>query len=317
MNKRNLKSLIVLLVIVGSMMIGVIYYAYQYPKTQNRIFGVTYMTMNNPFYEVINNELLKTIEEQGDQLLVRDPALDVDKQIEQIYSFIDDHVDGIFINPIDSKKITPALEAAHHAGIPVIVVDAPVIDEELVNCTIVSDNYNAGVQCAKDMISRFDSAQIVLLKHTNVNSAKDRIDGFLDTIKGLPQYQIVDEGECEGQVELAMPLMEDILQRQSNIDVVMALNDPSALGALAALEAHHQKNTVVYGVDGTPDMKTLIGDHAMIAGTVAQSPISIGNIAAEKMYEYLAGKDIENEVVIPVQLINEDNIQMYDETGWQ
>lgn len=35
------------------------------------------------------------------------------------------------------------------------------------------------------------------------------------------------------------------------------------------------------------------------------------------MYEYLAGKDIENEVVIPVQLINEDNIEMYDETGWQ
>lgn len=114
-----------------------------------------------------------------------------------------------------------------------------------------------------------------------------------------------------------MPLMEDILQRQSNIDVVMALNDPSALGALAALEAHHQENTVVYGVDGTPDMKTLIGGHAMIAGTVAQSPISIGHLAAEKMYEYLAGKDIENEVVIPVQLINEDNIEMYDETGWQ
>ena len=86
---------------------------------------------------------------------------------------------------------------------------------------------------------------------------------------------------------------------------------------MAALEAHHQENTVVYGVDGTPDMKTLIGGHAMIAGTVAQSPISIGHLAAEKMYEYLAGKDIENVVVIPVQLINEDNIETYDETGWQ
>ena len=282
MVKNNLKSLIVILGIIGALMIGIIYYHYQYPNTQNRIFGVTYMTMNNPFYEVINNELLKAIEDNGDQLLVRDPALDVDKQIEQIYSFIDYHVDGIFINPIDSEKITPALEAAHQAGIPVIVVDAPVKNEELVNCTIVSDNYDAGVQCANDMMKRFDSARIVLLKHTNVKSAKDRI-----------------------------------LQRQSNIDVVMALNDPSALGALAALEAHHQENTVVYGVDGTPDMKTLIGGHAMIAGTVAQSPISIGHLAAEKMYEYLVGKDIENEVVIPVQLINEDNIEMYDETGWQ
>ena len=107
---------------------------------------------------------MKAIEDNGDQLLVRDPALDVDKQIEQIYSFIDYHVDGIFINPIDSEKITPALEAAHQAGIPVIVVDAPVKNEELVNCTIVSDNYDAGVQCANDMMKRFDSARIVLLK---------------------------------------------------------------------------------------------------------------------------------------------------------
>ena len=88
-----------------------------------------------------------------------------------------------------------------------------------------------GYNVPNDMMKRFDSARIVLLKHTNVKSAKDRIDGFLDTIDGLSQYQVVDEGECEGQVELAMPLMEDILQRQSNIDVVMALNDPSALGA--------------------------------------------------------------------------------------
>ncbi|WRK52875.1 hypothetical protein SD457_22065 [Coprobacillaceae bacterium CR2/5/TPMF4] len=84
-----------------------IYKEYQSPSTQNRVFGVTYMTMNNPFYEVINNELIKVIEQHEDQLLVRNPALDVDKQIEQIYSFIDRQVDGIFINPIDSQKSRP------------------------------------------------------------------------------------------------------------------------------------------------------------------------------------------------------------------
>lgn len=55
------------------------------------------------------------------------------------------------MNPIDSQKIKPALQAAKKANIPVIVVDAPVLDKELVNCTIVSDNYDAGVQCANDM----------------------------------------------------------------------------------------------------------------------------------------------------------------------
>ena len=55
----------------------------------------------------------------------------------------------------------------------------------------------------------------------------------------------------------------------------------------------------------------------MVAGTVAQSPISIGRIAGEKMYELLSGKDIEEEIIIPVHLINKENITFYDETGWQ
>lgn len=87
-----------------------------------------------------------------------------------------------------------------------------------------------------------------------------------------------------------MPIMEDILEKNKDVDVVMALNDPSALGALAALQAYQYHHTIVYGVDGTPDIKTLIGNHAMVAGTVAQSPISIGNIAAQRCMNYYEGK---------------------------
>lgn len=317
MQKKKEKVVAIIVFLIITLMIGMIYTNYRFPKRKHYVFGVSYMTMNNPFYEVINNELLKEIENRGDQLLVRNPSLDIDKQIEQIYYFVDNQVDGIFINPVDSQKITPALKVAHDAGIPIIVLDASIEQEQLVNCTIVSDNYDVGVQCAKDMMKRIESANIVLLKHTSVQSAKDRIDGFLETIQGHSQYQVIAEGECEGQLEIAMPIMENILENNQVIDVVMALNDPSALGSLAALQAYHYDDTIVYGVDGTPEMKTLIGNHSMVAGTVAQSPISIGQIAAQKMYAFLSGEVIEEEIVIPVELINENNIATYDETGWQ
>ena len=87
------------------MFVGSVYVKYEIPNISHKVFGVTYMTMNNPFYEVINNELLKVVESYGDDLLTLDPALDIDKQIEQIYSFIEQKVDGIFVNPIDSKKV--------------------------------------------------------------------------------------------------------------------------------------------------------------------------------------------------------------------
>ena len=99
------------LVIVCTM----VFFSFVYFKGQSRshrVFGVTYMTMNNPFYEVVNNELTKVIEANGDQLISLDPALDIDKQIQQIEYFMEMSVDGIFINPVDSSAILPVLQKA-------------------------------------------------------------------------------------------------------------------------------------------------------------------------------------------------------------
>lgn len=312
---KNMTYIIIFFMVL--IIFTVTYNIYTAPVAKHKIFGVSYMTMNNPFYKIINNEILKVVEKNNDALITLDPELDVDKQNEQIYKFIDAKVDGIFINPIDFEQIEPALQAAKRANIPVIIIDAPVSDESLVNCTIVSDNYDAGVQCAKDMMERLDSANIVLLKHTTAKSAKERIEGFLSVIDNNEKYKVINEAECDGQLEIAMPKMQEIIEETPDIDVVMALNDPSALGALAALEKNNKNDVMVYGIDGTPEIKALIGRNQMIVGTVAQSPIKMGQIAVENMYNILNGKKIEKNIIIPISLINKENLFKYDEDRWQ
>lgn len=312
---KNMTYIIIFFMVL--IIFTVTYNIYTAPVAKHKVFGVSYMTMNNPFYKIINNEILKVVEKNDDTLITLDPELDVDKQNEQIYKFIDQKVDGIFINPIDFEQIEPALQAAKRANIPVIIIDAPVSDESLVNCTIVSDNYDAGVQCAKDMMERLDSANIVLLKHTTAKSAKERIEGFLSVIDNNEKYKVINEAECDGQLEIAMPKMQEIIEETPDIDVVMALNDPSALGALAALEKNNKNDVMVYGIDGTPEIKALIGRNQMIVGTVAQSPIKMGQIAVENMYNILNGKKIEKNIIIPISLINKENLFKYDEDRWQ
>ena len=312
---KNITYIIIFFMVL--IIFTVTYNIYTAPVAKHKVFGVSYMTMNNPFYKIINNEILKVVEKNNDTLITLDPELDVDKQNEQIYKFIDQKVDGIFINPIDFEQIEPALQAAKRANIPVIIIDAPVSDESLVNCTIVSDNYDAGVQCAKDMMERLDSANIVLLKHTTAKSAKERIEGFLSVIDNNEKYKVINEAECDGQLEIAMPKMQEIIAETPDIDVVMALNDPSALGALAALEKNNKNDVMVYGIDGTPEIKALIGRNQMIVGTVVQSPIKMGQIAVENMYNILNGKKIEKNIIIPISLINKENLFKYDEDRWQ
>lgn len=279
--------------------------------------GATYMTLNNPFFKVIDEELRNVVEANGDVLISLDPALDLAKQKAQIRYLIEQDVSVLLINPVDFHGLSAELKEAKKANIPVVMVDTDIVDEHLVQYSLMSDNYDAGVQCAKDMMKRKSHADIVLLQHSRAYTAVQRIQGFVDTIKNEPQYRIVARMECEGQLEQAMPRMDEFLQKGVDFDVVMALNDPSAQGALAAMQARGRlQNVLVYGVDGSPETKALVKDH-MMTGTVAQSPKTMGKEAADIVYKILAGKPYEEKARTPVTLITEDNIDKYSLEGWQ
>ena len=149
-------------------------------------FGAVYMTLNNPFYEIIDEEIRTEVEKHGDVLLSRDPALSVEKQTEEIEDLIREGVSVIFLNPVDFERMGPALEAARAAHIPVVTIDTNVQDSDFVASTIETDNYAAGRACAEHLLQHADHANILLLKHSSAHSAVDRITGFRQTIAGHP-----------------------------------------------------------------------------------------------------------------------------------
>lgn len=286
-------------------------------KKDQYLFGATYMTMNNPYFVTLNDGIKGIVESRGDKLVTYDPALDQGKQIEQIDDMIALGVDAIFLTPVDLKGVRPALDAAKKAGIPIVNVDSPVFDSDLVSCIVASDNYSAGVLVARDVRRRLKTANIVLLEHPTAKSAIDRTQSFVDTMKDLDQYRIVARQSSNGQIEQAMPAMESIIRTQGAIDVVMGLNDPTAMGALAALEAAaRSRNVLIYGVDGSPDAKKMVSA-GRITATAAQSPIGIGREAASAAYAILKGEPVEKTILVPITLIDKSNVGKFGTEGWQ
>ena len=280
-----------------------------------RKLGAVYMTLNNPFYEVIDEEIRTVVENHGDVLISRDPALSVERQVEEIRELIASGVELIFINPVDWTKVEPALELAHAAKIPVIAIDTNVEDDSLVACTVVSDNYTAGVQCAEHLLKNSSGGKIALLKHSQARSSIDRIQGFLDKISANKNFQVVVESECLGQLEVAMPAMERMIRTHPEINIVMALNDPAAMGALAALQNINRRDVKVYGVDGVPETKEMIFSRRMTA-TAGQSPRQIGRLAADQAYKILAGEPVEKIIKLPTKLLSAENISAADLESW-
>lgn len=314
--KNTLWPLLALLVLALSF----VYFKGILPNPKQVKIGVTYMTMNNDFYKTLNAELEKKTNQQGSRLYVRDPELDEGKQSQQIDFFVREKVDVIVINPVksNSPSIISSLQKAKKAGIKIIVVDAPVSKEVAVDTTIVSDNYQAGVLIAKDMMKRLPAANILLLEHRNAVSAMDRIRGFVETIKNQPQYKIISQKETLGQTEEAMPQVKSALDEGMDFNVVMALNDRAAIGALAAIKNHGlNRKLSIYGVDGSPDIKNFLATTSDIEGTVAQSPIQMGRKVAQVIELMQEGKSYESQYLIPVHLVSRDNISQYTVTGWQ
>jgi len=320
---KKLYSVVLVGMLIGIFIVAVFIFSLQrkdaeeYGNRTSKKFGVTYMTMNNPYFQDMNAKLEEIIEANGDILIYRDPSQDQSKQNEQIFDMLEEGITALFLNPVDWIEVKPALLACEEAGVPVFSIDTRVYDEQYVAFSILSDNYNAGVLCAEDMMKKLDSANIVIIDSPGTNSIIERVQGFKDTIAGHDEYKIVIEDHGMGELEITMDIMNEILQKDVDFNVVLGGNDPTALGALAALQMNQkQEGIIIYGIDGSPDGKVMIKEGYM-EGSSAQRPLVIATTAAEMAYDYLAGKTVERNVTIPVTLITKDNIDEFDLAGWQ
>ncbi|SET88402.1 LacI family transcriptional regulator [Lacrimispora sphenoides] len=281
------------------------------------LFGATYMTRNNPYFDVLNQGIEEVVVANGDILLTRDPLQDQEKQNEQILELIHEGICMLFLNPVDWEAVTPALDACKEAGVAVINVDTAVKDRDSVISIIETDNYQAGQICALDMMKRKKSANIIILDNPIQMSITYRSQGFTDAIAGNDNYRVVYRHAAAGEIEVSSKVMEEILRKNIDFDVILGGNDPTALGALAALQqAKREEGILIYGIDGSPDFKSIL-DMGYVTGTSAQSPKSIGRVAAETAYRYLAGEPVEKYISLPTTLITKDNLDNYEIDGWQ
>ncbi len=282
-------------------------------------FGATYMTMDNQYFIALNSKMEEIIDANGDSLITRDPAQSQLKQNQQIIDMLNEGVDLLFINPVDWSSITPALLECRDRGVPIINVDTNVFAKQFVETIILSDNYGAGVQIAYDIMEKKKNPRIVIMNHEGIYSTSQRIKGLLDTFdENNYKYDIIFRGYSSSTLNDSMVNMQKFLDEdKSEFDVVVGGNDPTALGALAAIQkAKIDNDILIYGIDGSPDAKAMINKGYM-EGTSAQFPLKMAQQSVERAYKVLNNEEIEPLIYVPVELITKDNIDNFDITGWQ
>lgn len=277
--------------------------------------GYTCMDGTNPFFVTLEASIREVVEAHGDQLVSLDPQNSNEKQISQIEDLISQGIVAMFVNPVDRDGIIAGLDKLKEAGIPMFGFDTEVADMSYLVSYAGSDNYNAGFVCGEDLVAKCpDGGNIIVLDSPTMQSVVDRTDGFLAAIEGKG-FTVVSQIDCMGNQEQGNLNGTDALTAHPDAVAIFGGNDPTALGAYAAAEAAGSK-ALIYGVDGSPDIKALIAD-GKVTGTGAQSPMSIGKTIAEIYYKVQAGETVEARYPIPTFMINADNVAEFGTDGWQ
>jgi ribose transport system substrate-binding protein len=272
--------------------------------------GVTFMTMNNPFFVAMEKNIraeLKKVDPSA-KLIVADSQFNLAKQISDVEDMIQQKIDILFLNAVDSKAIAPAVVAANKANIPVITLDVNA-EGGKVTSFIASDNYLAGKLCGEYMVKRLKGkGDVVIINGTPITSIIQRVQGVKDVLAKYPGIKVVAEQNGETNETKSMEVMENILQSQRKIDAVFGANDPTGLGALAATEtAGRQKEMFILGVDGSPSGVEAIKKGKAFVATSAQFPGEIGRKGVQIAYKVLKGEKVPSEIKVKVELITKDN----------
>ena len=318
MNKKLISSLLVATMVMAPMAV-----ANAEEAAGPYTIGYAPATLNNAFWLAVKDGVEKAIEEKGIEVELVDIDANGDQSImnDGIANLLSSGVDAILCAPADSNAVGSALEQCQQAGVPVINFDTPVPDAEMVETIIASDNYNAGYVVGKDAAEKMDDgAKILVLHSPRASACVQRYEGFVAALEESgKEYTEVNNLDGQGATEVSMTLTADALVADPDLQVIFAVNDPSAMGAINAIQQATVELTndiMVYGVDGNPDAKKLIESGEM-EGTGSQSPETLEYDSMMAAFDVLEGKEIDKEIVVDTFLITAENVAEFGTDGWQ
>jgi ribose transport system substrate-binding protein len=285
-------------------------------KKSKPVIGVSLLTMTNPFFRDLGEAMKVEAAKHGMEVILTSGEFDAAKQRNQVADFIVRRVDAIVLSPCDSKAVGTAIAEANKAGIPVFTADIACLAPGVkIVSHVATDNLGGGRLAAQALVEAVGGhGKVAILDFPEAESVLMRTKGFNEELARLRKdkgvtVELVATLPGGGAKDRSMKAMEDLTQAHPDLAGVFAINDPSALGAVAALEKAGRLGQIkIVGFDGMPEGKQAIRDGKIYADPI-QFPDRIGRTAVQNIVKYLAGDDVKAEVLIPTALYRRADAQ--------
>lgn len=270
-------------------------------ESKAKTIAVLIANANMPFCQDMVTGVKEVVKE-GDEVLEYSYEEDPTKQAETINDLIVKKVDLIITNILDADSIVSPLRQCKDAGIPVILLDGQLTEEndDLCYATVENDVYNVGYMHGKSLCESIDGKGELayIFWSAASDTAKLRVQGFKDAVAEYPDVKLVSEAESALDTDSALEQINAVLQLYPDLDGFWATWAASGLAAVSAIGNAGMQDTCKLAVsDFDTDFANYLKD-GKIYSCVYLNTINMGKLAMEAGYRALNGEEIEDKHII-------------------
>jgi ABC-type sugar transport system substrate-binding protein len=235
-----------------------------------------------------------------------------------VENLISQQVDLMMIAPVDDNGVVSLIEQVRQAGIPVLAYGTQPGGGDyftFVGWDVYQTGFDLGKEAAQYIkTSLGGKANVVILGIPETENHRLRAEGFKKGLEGVNVTYVAEEGYGSLRDE-AMSKMETILQKNSQVDIVFAAQDPGAFGARSALEAAGV-NARIYACGGYGEeiYDAFVNNDKYIAADIIVSPYLFVKGIYDALDKYMKGEPLDKVYNIPIGVCTSANYkQIYGE----
>lgn len=253
---------------------------------------------------------------------------DVNLQISQVETFINDKVDAIVLLPFDGAAMTDVATKAMEAGIPVINVDREFDSPFASRATVLGDNYGMGVSAGRYICQQADgNTNAVVAEIAGIDSlplTQDRSKGFADALKDCG-LKVNNRVAAEFTVESGEKAASNLLQAAPKIDFLWNHDDDQGVGVMAAIKNANRDEFVMVGGAGSANvMREIKADDSVLKATViypstqGADGIKLARLIAQgRSMSDLAEVEVPRKIQLAAPIVTKDNVDQYLDSAFE
>ncbi len=271
--------------------------------------------LENPFFKAEADAAKAEAEKLGYETSVASHDDDPNRQSELIDSAISQSAKAIILDNAGADASIGPIQKAQDAGVAVFLVDREINETGIAKAQIVANNAQGAAAVAEEFVAALPEGgnYIELTGKESDTNAGVRSEAFASVISQYPNLVQVSKETANWSQDEAFSKVETLLQRNPDVQGIIAGNDTMALGAVAAVEAAGLLDQIkIVGFDGSPDAVEAIKAGKLVA-TGLQPAVLISQLAVQQADSFIRTGDTgaEEKQSIDCVVINADNADAY------